>query len=302
MTLRYIALTLAIGCLYSCSSAKKAQSTTDDTYYSDGSQDSGSGYVANDGSDDRVQPASTADNYNQYAYSGDDYAPFSTFADPYWAGGLYGFAPYGMGGFYGGMFSPYMSYSMYGPGFGFYHSFGYNYYGYPVYPPYYGGFYNPYYPGFGYYYSHPMVASVGGGGYSSLFTGGTNRVNTLAYNNRHYNNVTTTVAPQGVAHPTLGTISGRTSTSIANNKVTTNGFTTYRPRTTVGNGQPASRTFVRQGNTRTNQQPVQQRTFQQRTFQQQTYRPAPSSGGFNRGGGGGFGGGGRVGGGGFGRH
>lgn len=296
MTLRYIVLTLAIGCLYSCSSARKAQSTTttDDAYYSDGSQDSGSGYVANDGSDDRVQPASTADNYNQYAYGNDDngYSPYSTFYDPFWGPG-FGMPFYT--GFYGGMgfFSnPYYPY-----GAGFYHTFGYGYYGYPMY---YGGFYNPYYPGFGYYYSHYAVASTGG--FSSLYMGGTNRVNVLAYNNRHYNNVTTTVAPQAIAHPVNGTISGRMATSIASNKVTTNGFQTYRPTATrtAGNVQPSNnRTFVRQGNTArtTNQQPAQQRTFQQ----QPVYRPAPSGGGF-RGGGGGFGGGGRVGGGGIGRH
>ena len=100
MKLRLLALALTIGCLYSCSSARKAQ-TNDDVYYSSGNQEDNSsgGYVANDGSDDRIQSNSTGDNYNQYAY-GDDYAPFSTCISPFWGAG-FGMSPY---------YNPYFAY------------------------------------------------------------------------------------------------------------------------------------------------------------------------------------------------
>jgi hypothetical protein len=275
MKLRLLALALTIGCLYSCSSAKKAQ-TTDDVYYSSGNQEDNSsgGYVANDGSDDRVQ--STGDGYGQYAY-GDDYAPFSTCISPFWGAG------FGMGSYY----NPYYAYSPFGFGLGM--GFGWSSF-YSVYPSYYGGFYNPYYPAYG-YYTKPYA------GGSPYFPG---RIAAVTYNNRHFNNINTTVPTlRGITpgRPITNTVSGRAPISLASNKVVTSQWQPYRTATDNGRingrGQTTSRTFVRQGsgnngNVRTTSNP------------QPTYRPAPSNSSFGRssGGFGGGGGGGRVGGGG----
>lgn len=273
MKLRYIALALTIGCLCSCSSSKKAQTTTDDVYYSDGSQQdgsaqSGNGYVANDGSDDRVQPNNTADNYNQYAYS-DGYSPYSTYIDPYWGMG------FGMSPFYN-PYGFYQPYGYYGFGYGFGFSRWSTFYGSP-YPAYYGGYYNPYYPGFG-YYSHPYVTTT------SLYTGGATRVGVLAYNTNHFNNVNTTVPTMGgISHPVTNTVSGRVPVSLNNNKVTASNWQPY-------NGQSRATTVSRQSNTNVRTNNANTRTYQP------MYRPASSSSSFGRSGG--FGGGGRMGGGG----
>jgi hypothetical protein len=96
MKLSYLSLIIASVGIASCSTQRKAQ-TTDDVYYSSGQ----GGYVATDGSDDRVASnAQTTDNYNNYAYGNDGYAPFSTFS--------YGMG-YGMGFGYGFGYSPWAS-------------------------------------------------------------------------------------------------------------------------------------------------------------------------------------------------
>jgi hypothetical protein len=286
MKLRYLALALTMGCLVSCSSARRAQTTDGD----DG------GYIANDGSDDRVQQTySTADNYNQYAY-GDDYSPFTTYSSPFWGMGFGMGMGFGYGMSYGyGFGNPYFS-PFYNPYYGMGYSWGF----YHVSPAYYGGYYNPYYPGFGYYGVHPYYATSSV--YPSLYTGASARVGVLAYNNRHFNSVTTTVATQGgVLRPVAGgTVSGRVPVSLTNNKVATNGWQNYRVNTDNGRLNNRSGTVSRQ-NSAANARPIQPNNT--RTVQP-TYRPAQSQSSFGRSSGsfGGGGGGGRVGGGGgFGR-
>ncbi|TDX00920.1 hypothetical protein [Dinghuibacter silviterrae] len=278
MKLRYLALAASIAVFTSCSSTRKAQ-TTDDVYYSDGTEEnsqSSGGYVTRDGQDDRVAPYTTygaASNYNDYAYS-----PFDTYIDPYWGAG-FGMSPW---------YSPY-SYGMFGIGFGFgsFCSPFYNPYFYPM-PSYYGGFYYPYYPGFG-YYTKTYVAST------SVYTGGA-RINVLAYNTRHFNNVNTTVPTTGVTSlPRAATVSGRVPTSLAAGSASTTRFQPYQPandRLVTGRTAPASRQI-------SPNRPVNTNT---RTYQP-SYRPANNAV-FGRPAGGGFGGGARMGGGGggFGRH
>ena len=264
MTLRYLALALSIGCMCACSSAKKAQ-TTDDVYYSDGGK-AQNDYVANDGTDDRIQPTSTADNYNQYAY-GSDYAPYDTYASPFYGPSMY--SPW---------YNPWNPY--YGTGFGFGLGYGFGWSSiYSAYPGYYGGYYNPYYPGFG-YYTHPYVGTV--------FPYAPQRVNVMAYNNSHFNNINTTVATQGGIHlnkPTLNTVSGRAPLSLTTNKVVASQWQPYR---VASDSRVNNLSRQRQSNFRPNNQNTRQPAFN-------------NNSGSSRFGSGGFGGGARMGGGGFGR-
>jgi hypothetical protein len=271
MYIRPLLLAISVGCLCSCSSTRKSQ-TTDDVYYSSGktdnasSQSSDGGYIANDGTDSRVQSTTsttTADNYNEYAY-GDGYSPYSTFISPYYGGawgmGPYGYSPYSM---YGGLYA-----SEFGYGYGF--GMGLNY---GMYPTYYGGYYNPYYPGYGYY----TKAYIGGGGLAY----GPGQVSVLAYNNNHFNNINSTV-------PTTRSISGGT---VVNNS---NRFTSML------NGKPANHITAQSGN----RQGVNTRTqnvnnSSNRTYYRNSTNTTNGSSSLRGGGGGSFGGG-RVGGGGFG--
>jgi hypothetical protein len=282
MKLRYLALAATIAVFTSCSSARKAQTTTDDVYYSDGTEDDsqsgGGGYVTS--SDDRMAATTygAANNYNDYAYG---YTPFDTYIDPYWGAG-FGMSPW---------YSPYSMFSV-GFGYGAFYSPFYNPFFYYGAPSYYGGFYYPYYPGFG-YYSKTVVTSS-----TSLYTGAAARINVLAYNTRHYNNVNTTVPSTGVTSiPRATTVSGRAPSTLAAGSPS-------------GRLQPANNRLltsanqgaVRQGSVR----PANSRTFQQnqqtRSYQP-AYRPASNNATFGRPVGGGFGGGGgaRMGGGGFSR-
>ena len=93
----------------------------------------------------------------------------------------------------------------------------------------------------------------------------------MTYNNRHFNNINTTVPTlrghYPLSHPVTNTVSGRSPISLASNKVTTSQWQPYRTATDngrVGNTrqQPTSRAFVRQGqgnnngNVRIDQQPT----------------------------------------------
>jgi|GEM_PF-4690563 hypothetical protein len=218
MKLSSLSLIIAAIGICSCSTQRKAQ-TTDDVYYSSGSN---GGYVATDGSDDRVAAnTQTSDNYNNYAYGNDGYAPFSTYsAYPYMGYGM----GMGMGFGYGFGYSPWASpfYSPY---------FAYGYYPYPLYSPYYpmyyGGYYNPYYPGFG-YYSKVGITSTGT---LPLAPG---RINTMAYNNNHFNNINSTVTRVGnITRPVAASSFAANNNKFARVATPTSNTTWHTYRSTV---------------------------------------------------------------------